>query len=76
MPLSEERRRRIRHAVTYLQSSETRLENAKKNLASELSEANEESGGASYQELANYLGELGKPVSRQRIGQIIHGDKL
>lgn len=68
--MKEGRRREIDQAVRNLKSAETRLETARAAFATVLMEAYVKDN-ASLGELSKTLVQLGRPISRQRVHQII-----
>lgn len=69
--MKEERRRFIHLASRNLKRAETQLENARTAFAEELRIAVDEEN-ASLGEVSKYLADCGRPISRQRVHQIIN----
>lgn len=69
--MKEQRRRSINQSSRSLKRAETLLENARIAFATELREAVDVEK-CSLGEVSKYLAECGRPISRQRVHQIIN----
>lgn len=69
--MKEDRRRSINQASRGLKSAETRLETARSVFADELRAA-VDNEGCSLGEVSKYLETCGRPITRQRVHQIIN----
>jgi hypothetical protein len=69
--MKEERRRSISRASSALKRAETMLDNSRTAFAKELKEA-VDTEGCSLGEVSKYLRECGRPITRQRVHQIIN----
>ena len=70
--MKEERRRELDQATRNLRHAETRLETARNGFAQVLHDLVEEDE-VSLGEVSKHLKQLGRPMSRQRVHQIVSG---